>query len=259
MQGIHETLNAIRDAAWWHAAQKRILADPPRPMIAATPPRGPRVLNEAMGKERLADAGFPVPAGRLVAGDRLCEAAGEIGFPLALKMMGPELAHKTDAGAVALGIETPDALIQEVEAMRRSVAQFSKTAVTETFLVEPMAPKPLVELVVGVRRDAQFGLAMTLGSGGVLVELVGDACTVLLPATGDDFRRALAGLRVARMLDGFRGGPKADTGAVVSALTGLAEYAIAQAKTVVEIEINPLFVYEQGVLAVDVLMQVDPD
>ena len=259
MQGIHETLNAIRDAAWWRRAQSRILSDLPEPMIAAKGIGQTRLLSEAIGKERLADAGFPVPSGRQVSGDMLDQVAGELAYPVALKMMGPELAHKTDAGAVALGIESPEALMSAARDMRVAVAQYSEQAVTDLFLVEPMAAAPLAELVVGIRRDAQFGLAMTLGSGGILVELLADTATLLLPSTRYEIAAALDSLKVAKLLDGYRGQPAADKAAAVAALDGLARYAVAHVDNLVEIEINPLFVYEHGVLAVDVLMQTDAE
>ncbi len=257
MQGIHETLDAMRDAARWQAARTRILGAPAPPIVMTTEAQTPRRLNEAEGKAYLAEAGFPVPAGHLADVDGLISAAEKVGYPLALKMMGAELAHKTEAGAVALGIDTADALVTAANTMQASVAQYSETAVTDTFLLEPMAPRPLAELIVGIRRDPQFGLSMTLGSGGVLVELLEDVSTLLLPATEADIARALAVLRVAKLLDGFRGGPRADMACVTAALAGLANQVVARAGQVVELEINPLFVYEDGVLAVDVLMQVE--
>ncbi|MEL6314312.1 MAG: acetate--CoA ligase family protein, partial [Pseudomonadota bacterium] len=165
----------------------------------------------------------------------------------------------TDAGAVALGIESAEALERAATDMRAAVAWYSERAVTDLFLVEPMARAPLAELVVGIRRDAQFGLAMTLGSGGILVELLGDTVTLLLPSTRAEIAAALESLKLARLLDGYRGGASAEKAAVVAALHGLAQHAMAHRESLVEIEINPLFVYENSVLAVDVLMQLDAD
>ncbi|WP_338550428.1 acetate--CoA ligase family protein [Roseovarius phycicola] len=255
MQGIHETLNAIRDAVWWSTARKRISSAAPKPLILAASPIHTRILSEAAAKDRLADAGFPVPAGRQVPGEELASAARDFAYPAVLKMMGPALAHKTEAGAVALNLSCPDALLKAADDMRDAVARYSDQAVTDSFLVEPMAAPPLAELVVGIRHDAQFGLAMTLGSGGVLVELVGDAVSLLLPAIPEDIEDALNGLRVARLLEGFRGQPTADKNAVVAALCALADFAIAHVDEIAEIEINPLFVYEKGVMAVDALIQ----
>jgi acyl-CoA synthetase (NDP forming) len=257
MQGVHETLNAIRDAAWWKAARGRILSAAPGALMPGRATKAARLLTEAQGKEMLADAGLPVPTGRVTRAGTLAETAGEIGFPVALKMMVPGLAHKTEAGAVALGIGSAEALLEAAMKMRVAVAAYRETIVTDAFLVEAMAPPPLAELVVGIRRDAQFGLAMTLGSGGILVELLGDTVSLLLPAAEREISDALDRLKVAGLLNGFRGRPAADRAALVAALAGLAEYAVANRATVAEIEINPLFVYETGVLAVDVLMQVD--
>lgn len=254
MQGIHEALNAMRDAAAWAEARARILAAPPDALVPGCGGEA-RLLSEAEGKDRLRAAGVPVPEGRRVAGDGLAAAAAALRAPLALKMMGPRLAHKTEAGAVAVGLGGAAAVLAAAGRMRADVAAFDAGAVTDDFLIEEMAPAPVAELVVGLRRDAQFGWAMTLGSGGVLVELVGDAVTLLLPASRDEIAGALAGLRVSALLGGFRGAPEVDRETLVDTLVRLAEIAVA-AEDAVEIEINPLFVFEKSVAAVDVLMQV---
>ena len=259
MQGLHETLNAIRDAAAWQEARRRIIDAPPAPLIPARPATSLYVLNEADGKVRLNRAGITVPSGQQATGEEICALADSLPYPVALKMMGEKLLHKTEAGAVALALDTPEALRSAVKDMPRSVAHYAAEAVTDCFLVEQMAPPPLAELIVGLRRDPQFGLAMTLGSGGVLVELVGDTVSLLLPASRDDIARALDRLRVSALLRGFRGKPAVDTSALIDALIRLAEFSIAQADTIAEIEINPLFVYQNEVLAIDVLMHVDRD
>ena len=126
---------------------------------------------------------------------------------------------------------------------------------TDRFLAEQMAGTPVAELMVSVRADPDFGLAMTIASGGMLVELIDDAATLLLPASRAEIARALAGLRVSRLLDGYRGRPAADRDAVIDALQRLACYATAH-REIAEIEINPLFVLPDDVVAVDVLMRV---
>ncbi len=256
MQGIHEALNAIRDAAAWRADRARILAAAPEPLVSMRWYHQTVSLAEAEGKKWLADAGFAVPKGRRTDAARVVEAACDIGFPVALKMMGPKLAHKTEAGAVALGLATSEALCGALAAMRANVKRYAPDAVTDDFLVEAIAPEPLAELIVGIRADPQFGLAMTLGSGGVLVELLNDAVSILLPAAPQDIDAALTSLRVSALLDGFRGRPRANRRALVNALWQFAEFALGRSGEIAEIEINPLFVYQSEVLAVDVLMQV---
>ena len=117
----------------------------------------------------------------------------------------------------------------------------------------------LAELIVGIRRDAQFGLVLTLGSSGVLVELVGDSQTLLLPCTLGDLIAALSKLKVARLLNGFWGRPKADLACLAHSLLALTAFVQARADRFVEIEINPLFLYPDDVLAVDVLLQVSAE
>jgi len=115
---------------------------------------------------------------------------------------------------------------------------------------------PLAELLASVRVDPQFGFAMTIASGGILVELVDDAVTLLLPADTADFAAALDRLKVSRLLDGFRGRQPADRAMVVGALALLADYMQSNAGHIAEVEINPLFILPDDVYAVDVLMQV---
>lgn len=109
------------------------------------------------------------------------------------------------------------------------------------------------ELIVGVRRDPQFGLALTLGAGGVLVELVRDSATLLLPATDDEVLDALRGLRIWPLLAGFRG-PGADVAAVVEAVAAIGRYAMANAQ-LLELDVNPLLARRHGAIAVDVLVR----
>ncbi len=259
MQGIHETLNAFRDAAWWGAAREKITGNPPDPLCAGASPTSPRMLGEARAKAWLSQAGLPVPLGRVASGDQLTEVAATLRFPVALKMMSPGLAHKTDAGAVVLGLATPEALVTAMADMKSSVARRAVQAVSDTFLVEEMASSPLAEVIVGIRHDAQFGLVMTLGSGGILVELVADTVSLLLPARPADVHDALDRLRVGKLLDGFRGGPAVDRDMLVAALCRLADFVMAQSDRIAEIEINPLFVYEHDICVIDALMQVNDD
>ena len=105
MQGIHEALNAVGHAAWWHSVRARITSTPPAPLMTVHP-RNSAFVAEAEGKARLADV-VRVPEGRVASGNGLTAAAQAVGYPVALKMMSDKLAHKTEAGAVAIGIETP--------------------------------------------------------------------------------------------------------------------------------------------------------
>ena len=171
-------------------------------------------------------------------------------------MLSEKLAHKTEAGAVRLGLTSPRDVAEAVARMRRDVGAYDPSALSDRFLIEAMVGPPVAELMVGLRRDPQFGLAMTLASGGILVELIDDAVTILLPASPGDLAAALGRLRISRLIDGYRGKPPADRAAILETLGSLAAYVHAAARSLVEVEINPLFLLPAGVVAVDVLMRV---
>jgi len=260
MQGLQETLNAIAGAAWFGRRRGEILDDIDEAALypAQSPDGEAAPIDELSGKQRLAAAGIEVPPGVLASTDDAPRRAAELGFPVALKMLSTRLPHKSEAGAVRLGLTGPQAVKAAVAEMTRAVAGYDSDAVTDRFLIEHMIEPPVAELLVSVRRDAQFGLALTLASGGILAELIGDAVTLLLPASRSRIEAALDRLKVARLLDGYRGQRGADRAPVVDALVRLADYAGAQADDIVEIEINPLFVLTDRVCAVDVLIRVIP-
>ena len=215
-----------------------------------------RTVDEYQAKMRLRRAGIPVPAGRVAGSRDAPQAAVEIGFPVAVKMVSERLPHKTEAGAVATGVSSPGEVEAAVAGIRAGVHRYDAGAVTDRFLVERMVESPLAELLVNVRTDPRFGLAMTLASGGVLTEVVADAVTVLLPVGRVDLEEALGRLRASRLLNGFRGAPPADPAVVVDALFRLASHLGREGSDVVEVEINPLFVLPDRVCAVDALMRV---
>ncbi|WP_108862253.1 acetate--CoA ligase family protein [Ruegeria sp. Alg231-54] len=254
MQGIHETLNAMQSASIWAARRNRILATRPEPLIAGTPPGSLGMLTEDAGKAWLAERGFTVPSGRTTTAQKAEVAAKKIGYPVALKMMSTRLAHKSEAGAVALGIADGAALKQALDQMNTAVTAYDKQAVSDSYLIEAMSPTPVAEMIVTLRNDPQFGAALVLGSGGVLTELVGDATTVLLPSTQDDIASALKSLKIFHLLEGFRGRPRADINKVVTVLNDLCDAFLQAREKVSEIEINPMFVYADHVVAVDALI-----
>ena len=124
----------------------------------------------------------------------------------------------------------------------------------DRFLLEPMQPPPLAELIVGVKRDPLFGLVLVIGAGGIFVELLKDATTLLLPVQRRDVAAALRRLQTFALLDGFRGRPKADLDAVIDAIMAIAAYAGANRDRLAELDVNPLMVGEDGAIAVDALI-----
>lgn len=254
LQGIREGVTAVaktaafgeRRQALLHRAELDDHALPDVLPLGATP----KALDEWQGKQALAAYGLPVPKGSPA---RIAEAgrvAADIGFPVAVKVLSDTILHKTDVGGVALNLATPEAAQAAAEDMAK------RLGVTKV-LIEPMAPKPVAEMIVGITRSEEFGPVLVVGAGGVLVELYKDAASLLLPVHEDDVRAAIDRLKVARLLDSFRGGPKGDREALVKAVMAVAAYAMDNRSSLAELDVNPLFVLPegQGVVAVDALIR----
>ncbi|TVQ52797.1 MAG: CoA-binding protein [Rhodobacteraceae bacterium] len=235
--GLDEALAAIEAAAdlgAWRAGP---------PVAAPTPPapHAPRLLDEAEAKRRLAGFDLAVPEGRVCATPAaVAEAGAALGGRVAVKRLG--LAHKTEAGAVALAPADPAAA---AAAMGQG-----------PWLVERMVEGAVAELLLGVVRDPAFGLTLTLGAGGVLAEILGDAAALLLPTDAAEIEAALRGLTLFPLLDGYRGRPKAPLGAVVAAALAVARFAEAHAASLEELDVNPLIVTAEGAVAVDALIRI---
>ena len=203
-----------------------------------------RTLDEAEAKRRLSAFGVSVPAGMVAATpEAVAGAARQLGGPLAVKVLG--VAHKTESGAVALNVCGPE-----------DARAFADATGGGPWLVEKMIPDGVAELLLGVSRDPVFGLTLTVGAGGILTELLDDSETVLLPTSAGEIRAALAGLRCAPVLAGFRGRPAARLESVVDAALGLARFAEANMDSVEEIDINPLIASPDGATAADALIQI---
>ncbi len=206
---------------------------------------GVHLLAEDEGKDLIARFGVEVPIGRRVASLAEAEAAaGDLDYPLVVKALVPDLAHKTDLGAVKLGIRSGPDLLSAVHELNRL---FPGTPL----LVEQMA-EPGVELIVGLTDDRQFGPCLMIGIGGVLTEVFEDVQFVLLPATRADLVQALTGLKGYRLLTGFRGAPAADIDCVLDALQGVAQFGLEAAGFYEAVDVNPLLVSARGAIALDV-------
>ena len=206
-------------------------------------------LDEAAGKQALAAFGLPVPRGMVVSAAQAAGVADSLGYPVVVKAVSAQLAHKTEVGGVQLNV-------QNAEGVRGAVARMA--ALSDRFLVEQMATQVVAEIIVGVQRDAQFGLSLTLGAGGVLVELLQDVQTLLFPVARADVQSALQALKAWPLLAGFRGKSAGDVEALVDAVLAIAAYAQANAHRLLELDVNPVLVMPegQGVLAVDALIRL---
>lgn len=216
-----------------------------------------RLLDEWQSKQVLKPFGLPLPAAKLSSPEAACSVADEVGYPLVLKAISNQLPHKTEAGGVTLNIKNADALAEAVLTMRNSLSRHAPEVVFDTVLLERMADAFSAELIIGVKREPGFGLALVIGAGGILVELLKDSRSLLLPTNAAAIHDALLELRIAPLLTGFRGRPAVDMTALVDAICAVADYASANADHLLELDINPLLVGSDSVLAVDALIRLD--
>ncbi len=231
--------------------------DPSSSSIALS---GNGVLPEYKSKEILQQMGIPIPAGRLARSvEEAIAIAREIGFPVALKAQAVELPHKSDAGGVALGIDSDTALAEAWSAMHRNVRSHLPELELEGVLVERMGQKG-VELIVGARNDPQWGPVLLVGMGGVLAEALRDVRLLPPNLSTEAIKEELYRLRSAALLRGFRGSPALDVEAAAEAIRRLGTLMQTTAR-IAEIDINPLVVYPQGAgaIALDALISLAPD
>jgi len=252
MQGLEEALNAF--AAVHRFAQRK--AKVASAAIPTTPAAGKtrRMLSEVEGKKLLASFGLAVPESRVIAPADAAMAAEALGFPVVLKVAEPLIAHKTEAGAVAINLKSTADVETALARMEKSVAAYLKGGRIERVLVERMVDDVVAELIVGVQRDPQFGLALVVGAGGILVELVEDAAMLLLPTSAEEVEAALRRLKIAKLLSGYRGKPAADMTALVKSIMAIAAFAEANRGKLLELDVNPLMVRADGAVAVDALV-----
>jgi acyl-CoA synthetase (NDP forming) len=211
-----------------------------------------RLLAEPAAKRLLAEAGLAVPKSALLgAGEAAALRLAGLVPPFALKVVAPGLAHKSEAGGVALGLTDAAA----VERVRAAMQRRPGLAAASGFLVEEMAPSGH-ELVIGARREAGFGPVVMLGLGGVFVEILGDVSFRLAPLQPHDARDMLGELRALAVLRGARGGIVADARAIVAALLRVSELVWAR-PDIAELDINPLIVSAAGAVAADARVVLD--
>lgn len=257
---------ALASVAHWHAGRKRQAAAMP-PAAALLPDEAARVLDtaRAAGRRQLDE----VEAKRLFAACRVPtvpeagaataeEAAGvaaHLGFPVVLKVLSADIAHKSEIGGVRLGLADADAVRRAFDDVTAAVRRHRPDVRIDGVVIQRQEASG-TELLLGVTRDPVFGPVMTVGLGGVWTELFGDVASALLPVDASKARGMLGRLKAWPLLDGFRGAPPADVDGAVGAMVALSEAVLAAGGDVSEIEINPLIVRPagHGVVAVDGLV-----
>jgi acyl-CoA synthetase (NDP forming) len=219
---------------------------------ARTLPPGP--MSERTAKAVLAEWGQNFPAEQLVRdADEAVAAAGAIGYPVVLKIVSPDIAHKTEAGGVALGLQDEAALRLALLAMDRRVRQAQPAARIEGFLVARQLDGG-IEVLVGTHTDPVFGPIVTVGAGGVLAELIDDVCVRLAPVTEAAALDMLQFNRLGRLLKGVRGAAPADLHALASQIACVSQAAWAHRGEIEAIDLNPVLARPDGAFALDALI-----
>jgi acyl-CoA synthetase (NDP forming) len=226
-------------------------------IIAEATAAGRSALSEIESKKILEAIGIPaaIPEHATSANDAALIAA-RMGFPVVLKVLSPEVTHKSEVGGVELNLRTADEVRLAFGRIRDALAKHQPAARFEGVAVQPMA-KPGLELIAGIVRDERFGPLIVVGLGGIFVELLKDTALRLAPVDVKEARTMLLSLRGAAMLHGVRGAAAVDLDAVANAIAKLSEFAAATPE-IKEMDLNPIVAYPSGIITLDARILVGP-
>ncbi len=228
-----------------------------RPVLEQALAEGREWLSEPEAKAVLAAYDIPIVATEVARdADAAVAAAARLGGTVVLKILSPDITHKSEVGGVVLDLRTPAMVREAAEAMQRTLAERRPDARFEGFTVQPMVDRPgAMELILGMYEDPQFGPVILFGQGGTAAEIIDDTALALPPLNMHLARKMMARTRVDALLQGFRGRPAAAIDDVALTLIKLSHLIIDVAE-VVELDINPLLADEFGVLALDARIRV---
>jgi acyl-CoA synthetase (NDP forming) len=261
---FRSTDRCFRALAAWHWRERIRAAPAPRPRSASGRPQatvaqrlldaaGPR-LSESQAKAVLAAYGIPVAQDALVQdADAAVAAAAEIGYPVVLKLDSPDIAHKTEAGVVKLGLADAQAVRRAVADIAAAAGRIVPAPAINGFSVQPMIASG-IELVIGARLDPQFGPLIVAGLGGVLVELLADTAVELAPVDHGGALALLKRLEAWKLLTGYRGARGVDIDRVAAIIVAISELATDLAGSIAEIDVNPVICSADRITAVDALI-----
>jgi acetyltransferase len=222
------------------------------------PPQHPTLIVPAVGRQlspyqaltRVSEQGLPcIGFGQADSPDSAVQMALEQGFPVALKISSPEILHKSDIGGVHLNIDSPEAVKKAYHEIVAATRNARPQVTAKNVLVNKMAP-PGLEVIVGMNRDPQFGPVILFGLGGIMVEIFQDVSLGLLPLTQDHALAMIRQIRGHKLFSGYRGQPPIDKQALADCILTVAKMAETYPE-IVEIDLNPVFAYSDGILVVD--------
>ncbi|HUO47004.1 MAG TPA: acetate--CoA ligase family protein [Acidimicrobiia bacterium] len=203
--------------------------------------------------------GIPLPREELVtSAEAAAAAAGEIGFPVVMKIVSPSILHKTEAGGVKIGIATPEEAREAYQEIVTNAAAYDSAAIVDGVQIQQMLPSGALEVIVGAITDPSFGKLVAFGLGGILVEVVKDITFRLSPTNKEEALAMLESLKASEILNGVRGGAGVDKLALADIIVAVSQL-VTDFPAITELDLNPVFATESGATAVDALLTVDFD
>ena len=211
---------------------------------------GRTILTEIEAKQVLEEAGVPVSPARLAkTRAEAMQVAAQLGFPIVLKIVSPQITHKSDVGGVALNLTSADEVGAAFERVVASAKQHEPDATIDGVAVQ-RREKQGTEVIVGMTTDAQFGPVMMFGLGGVMVEILKDVAFRVVPINERDARQMIHEIKGFPLLEGYRGSDPADIEKLQALLMKVSSF-IEQHPEIAELDLNPVFAYKDGAIAVD--------
>ncbi len=220
--------------------------------------QGRTVLSEVEAKQLLAKGGIPVVKAQLATTSKEATAiAKQMGYPVALKIVSPQITHKSDVGGVKLNLRNAREVSAAFNAIVKAARSADPDATIEGVSVQPMA-EPGVEVIAGMTMDAQFGPVLMFGLGGVLVEVLKDVAFRVVPLTARDAKQMIRDIQGFPILEGYRGQAPADLKALERLMLKLSKF-VESNPDVAELDLNPVFAYAKGAVAVDARIVLSTD
>jgi acyl-CoA synthetase (NDP forming) len=270
LQGTREGLKAIKSLFSYADFERKMKLEKEEkekpataaPKVDAYMCSGRPVLSEYMSKKVLTAYGVPCAREILCksAEEAIC-AAKEIGYPVALKVISPQIQHKTEAGIIRLNLDDESAVKQIYEELLTNARAYDPSASIEGVLCQKMIEGSVAEAIVGILMDRYFGPAVVFGLGGVMVEILKDRALGIPPLSRSEAREMIERTKANQLLQGFRGSPQADLEALTETLLRVGRLAVDWAGKIEALDINPLLIMPegQGVVAVDALLVLKED
>ena len=211
---------------------------------------GRTILTEIESKQLIKQAGISVSDTRLAtSGEEAIAISRQFGFPVVLKIVSPDVVHKSDAGGVKVGLRTSKQVGKAYDDILGAIRQKYPQAIIQGASVQKMA-RPGVEVIIGMSKDAQFGPVLMFGLGGVLVEILKDVSFRIVPLTKRDAGEMVREIKGYPLLQGYRGQEPVDVSNLEELLLKVSDF-VEQNPVVKELDLNPIFAYSNGAIAVD--------